>query len=140
MAGVGEYVMSWPILLPREMTVADMLGMANADLLGALRSHELEPDGPPAWALGVVRGRLTLTGKISVTAAPPKRVPGQPRVATPEGLPPLAPGERRPCGTHAAYVRHKKAGEEPCGDCRTAERKYQRERMARSRAEGKAVA
>ena len=128
---LGEWVMSWPVLLPREVTVADMLGAAGADMLAAMDAEGLEPCGPPAWALGSVRGRLTLTGKV------PARGKGTRSL---EPLPPLAPGERRPCGTHAAYSRHKAHGEEPCGDCRTAERSYQRERMARSRAEGRAVA
>lgn len=36
-----------------------------------------------------------------------------------------------PCGTHAAFNRHKARGEDPCGDCETAEREYQRARGPR---------
>lgn len=32
----------------------------------------------------------------------------------------------KPCGTHAAYARHRARGEEPCQPCREAERSYQR--------------
>lgn len=34
----------------------------------------------------------------------------------------------RPCGTHAAWERHKRRGEEPCPACTEAERAYQRAR------------
>jgi hypothetical protein len=34
----------------------------------------------------------------------------------------------RPCGTHAAWERHKRRGEEPCLPCAEAERAYQRAR------------
>ncbi|GAC1408744.1 MAG: hypothetical protein NVSMB60_30270 [Mycobacterium sp.] len=43
-------------------------------------------------------------------------------------------GQRRhlkPCGTHAAYTRHKKAQEPPCALCVRAERDYQRNRPDR---------
>lgn len=39
----------------------------------------------------------------------------------------------QPCGTHAAFVRHRKYGETPCDLCREAERTYQRERSAKRR-------
>lgn len=39
-----------------------------------------------------------------------------------------------PCGTHAAYVRHKKRGEEADPRCLHAEREYQRDRKRRTRA------
>lgn len=39
----------------------------------------------------------------------------------------------RPCGTHAAYVRHKKRDERPCEACVEAERGYQRERKRERR-------
>lgn len=46
--------------------------------------------------------------------------------------------ELRPCGTHAAFNRHRSAGEEPCLACWTGEREYQahrgRARRARRRA------
>ncbi len=38
-----------------------------------------------------------------------------------------------PCGTYAAYRRHRKANEQPCPACRTAAAKYERERRWRAR-------
>lgn len=42
--------------------------------------------------------------------------------------------ELRPCGTHAAFNRHRVAGEEPCPACWMAEREYQTTRGRRRRA------
>lgn len=53
----------------------------------------------------------------------------QPDDRSPGGRGPVRP--LRPCGTHAAYVRHKSRGELPCRRCRTAERAYQRSRPRR---------
>jgi hypothetical protein len=39
-----------------------------------------------------------------------------------------------PCGTSAAYQRHKKRGESACADCLAARAKYQRERVAKAKA------
>lgn len=39
--------------------------------------------------------------------------------------------ELRPCGTRAAYVRHKRNGEEPCLACHTAYKEYKRELNSR---------
>lgn len=36
--------------------------------------------------------------------------------------------ELAPCGTHAAYKRHRRRGEEPCQECREAARDYTRKR------------
>lgn len=44
------------------------------------------------------------------------------------------PQELAPHGTHAAFVRHRSHGEEPCDDCRLAERVYQRQRKRSLRA------
>lgn len=41
---------------------------------------------------------------------------------------PRKPRNLRPCGTHAAYVRHRAAGQDPCEPCVHAERAYQRAR------------
>jgi hypothetical protein len=41
------------------------------------------------------------------------------------------PRQLRPCGTHAAYVRHVARREEPCRTCAIAERHYQRNRPDR---------
>lgn len=37
----------------------------------------------------------------------------------------------QPCGTHAAYRRHLKAGEEPCRPCKDANAEYHRNRRLR---------
>lgn len=39
-----------------------------------------------------------------------------------------------PCGTHAAYERHKRNSETPCDACLVGEREYQRARYARRKA------
>lgn len=39
----------------------------------------------------------------------------------------------KPCGTHAAFVRHWARSEQPCQPCVDAERLYQRDRFRRSR-------
>jgi hypothetical protein len=44
------------------------------------------------------------------------------------------PKELQPHGTHAAFNRHRKAGDEPCDPCWCGERRYQRERKRRGRA------
>lgn len=46
-------------------------------------------------------------------------------------------GELKPCGTYAAFTRHKKAGEEPCEVCREARNKVHREYAKRWRAGSK---
>lgn len=40
----------------------------------------------------------------------------------------------QPCGTHAAFNRHRAAGQEPCDDCWAAERIYQTARNRKRRA------
>lgn len=46
------------------------------------------------------------------------------------------PRQLRPCGTHAAFGRHRARGETPCTECTEAEREYQRVRhVQRKRAE-----
>lgn len=45
-----------------------------------------------------------------------------------------------PCGTHSAFNRHVSHGEEPCDNCRLAERVYQRESKRRRRAKQQQVA
>lgn len=41
---------------------------------------------------------------------------------------------RKPCGTHAAFIRHKKYGEPVDDACAEAQRKFDRERKRRARA------
>jgi hypothetical protein len=42
--------------------------------------------------------------------------------------------ELKPCGTPAAFMRHRRAGEEPCHPCREAMNQAARESKARRRA------
>jgi hypothetical protein len=55
---------------------------------------------------------------------------GRPLTGVTPALPRTTARGRRlkPCGTHAAYNRHRKLGEDPCRACETAERIYQRNR------------
>lgn len=46
----------------------------------------------------------------------------------------------KPCGTHAAYVRHQSHGEEPCEPCKVAQRAYQRDRARERRQRAKDAA
>ena len=41
--------------------------------------------------------------------------------------------ESKPCGTYAAYCRHQRRGEEPCGPCLEAGREYSRVKSRRYR-------
>ena len=41
----------------------------------------------------------------------------------------------QPCGTHAAFNRHRAKGEQPCDECWVGERRYQREKKERQRRE-----
>lgn len=41
--------------------------------------------------------------------------------------------EPEPCGSPAAAKRHRRNGEEPCGECADAERKYNREAARKRR-------
>lgn len=38
--------------------------------------------------------------------------------------------DAKPCGTHAAYVRHRANGEDPCQPCRAAQAEYDKTRRA----------
>lgn len=51
---------------------------------------------------------------------------GHPKPETRRG-----PRPTQPCGSHAAYERHRARGEYPCPPCREAERKFQAARYAR---------
>lgn len=49
-------------------------------------------------------------------------------------LPRNQPGQTlQPCGSHAAFVRHKNHGEQPCDACVVGERKYQAEKARERR-------
>lgn len=51
-----------------------------------------------------------------------------------EGEAPTPTGRQlKPCGTHAAFVRHWSHSEEPCEACKQAERLYQRDRFRSAR-------
>lgn len=49
----------------------------------------------------------------------------------PPKRPPTPRGGLQPCGTHAAWTRHRSRGEEPCEACWVGEREYQRSRPGR---------
>lgn len=44
-----------------------------------------------------------------------------------DGLPTIGPRQLRPCGTMAAYARHRANGEQPCAPCRAAHAAEKRE-------------
>lgn len=114
----GLYRMTWPVLDAR-VPLADLLHHAEVDLTAALNAESLDRLAVPTWRLHRVRGKLHLTGEVKVTAEP-AYVPPPPK--------PREPGTLQPCGTHAAYARHKVRKEPMDPDCLMAERKYQRER------------
>lgn len=47
------------------------------------------------------------------------------------------PDDLMPCGTHSAYNRHLARNEQPCAECKAAERVYSRNRKRRVRAEAR---
>lgn len=120
--------------------LADDLVPAACDLI--CRVHEEGPDATGAllasltdeqrWALPVVLAAMVPTDRpvadllAWVTLRATDDGPGVPNhAAYAAGL--------KPCGTHAAYARHKIRGETPCGRCQQAERAYQRTRKRRPR-------
>ena len=55
-------------------------------------------------------------------AADPWQQTSPPRQEDPK--PAKAPEPLKPCGTNAAYVRHRARGEQPCAECTLARREY----------------
>lgn len=53
---------------------------------------------------------------------------------------PMDPELLKPCGTRAAYVRHREHGEEPCGPCKTANSEYFADRYQAKRQQRKGQA
>jgi hypothetical protein len=114
------------------MTITERMVPIACQLAGHVRAHDkraifnLIRDLTPneAYALVVVLAAMIPTDHTA----------GQ-LLAWTEQLPTRAANARvvalRPCGTHAAYWRHKANNEPPCADCRQAERAYQRERKQR---------
>ena len=104
--------MTWPVNEVR-VPLADLLAQATRDLEVALREAKLTAGAPFEWTMQTKRRTLWLTCDV-----------------------PLAEREAhrpRPCGTHAAFVRHKANNEQPCEPCVLAEREYQRLRHLRRR-------
>jgi len=100
------------------MPLSALLHEATLDVHAALGTQR--PAGPPTWTITPAKPRgLALTYEVPLAA------PG--------------PQEPLPCGTHAAYNRHRKRGEDPCEACVVAERDYQRTRKRASRARGAAA-
>lgn len=109
--------MTWPVL---DVTVplADMLGQATHEVELVVRAAKVSPAAPFRWTMETKRSALWLTCDVPL-ASP-------------------AASEPQPCGTHAAFARHRAHGEQPCEPCVIGEREYQRARHVRRRA--KAVA
>jgi hypothetical protein len=98
------------------------------DLLGSLSA--LERHALPVVLAAMVppdQGVVDLLRWVPRPNTPESTAPRPARAATP-GAQPL-----RPCGTHAAFVRHKANGEPVDEDCALAERLYQRERKRTAR-------
>ena len=71
--------------------------------------------------------KQAMSQRVWAMAQPPKPRPKMPpRVYGPRAL--------MPCGTHAAYARHKTRGEAVCGPCGVEEKRYQRDRKRVERA------
>ena len=62
-------------------------------------------------------GRAALTGTPYVYNGTKRDTPPQASAPRPERKP---PAPLKPCGTTAAYQRHVRHGEDPCGPCREA--------------------
>ena len=71
--------------------------------------------------------KQAMSQRVWAMAQPPKPKPK---------LPPRVYGPRvlTPCGTHAAYARHRSRGEAVCGPCGVEEKRYQRDRKRVERA------
>ena len=72
-----------------------------------------------------VEGRRAYERNRRRKAGIPRRQPGVPR----------PPRVLQPCGTMAAFSRHRRAGERPCGLCRDANNEYERRRRRLRRAD-----
>jgi hypothetical protein len=105
--------MTWPILDSR-ITLADLIGAATVDLAAAVNAEQYSQAGPVQWQL--VQDGRGLRLRASVAVANGDDVVRRPSRVT------------QPCGTHAAFARHKARGEDPCAECVIGERAYQRGR------------
>lgn len=108
---------SWPIL-PERTNIADLIDKARPQITDALAADGLRQVSPDVWQvrnLGGLRLVVELIVDDEAEPAPTGRV-------------------LRPCGTHAAYVRHKARGEAVCDACLDAERTYQADRSRARRA------
>lgn len=127
----ATYRMRWPVT-DIHTPLAALLATAEHDLAIALNGSGLDRADTPEWTFSWVRGRLHLTCELPVI--PEGWAPRE--VSTrPASVPTL-----RPHGTHAAYMRHKARGSDPCQECVEGEREYQRLRHLRRRAERLQVA
>lgn len=109
--------MTWPISDSRAPLDA-IIGQAQHDLALALADEGLRRNGRVEW-------RITNQSGPRLTALCP--------VAGAHDLDVPLPRELQPHGTHAAYIRHKSHGTEPCPECVEGERAYQRSRKRRAR-------
>ncbi len=122
--------------------LAERLVPVAADLV--IRVHDEGPESVGQLLAGLTeRERWALLVVLAAMAPPDAAVADllawvawdeHGRRGGPEPRPPSARFRAlRPCGTHAAYVRHKSRGETPCQACADAERAYQRARPRRRR-------
>lgn len=127
---------------------------AAVRLVGAV--HEHGPDDVAATLRGLTRHDLTALAVTLAAMVPDDYSPVEllawndsryAPVVTPVAStqPPLFPAvlvtrRLRPHGTHAAFVRHRNAGEEPCDACWHGERAYQRNRKRNNRADDRRTA
>lgn len=97
-------------------------------LVGAVRSRSPEVVG--AVLAGSSRADLHALAVCLAAMVPTGKTPVE-LLAWNDGLPGRVASSLRPCGTHAAFVRHRNNNETPCEECLTAERAYQRARQRR---------
>lgn len=150
---MSRYRMSWPILDPR-VPLADLLGHALLELRAGVDAEDSRTAGPVSWEIDVAHGRPRLIAEVDVITAEDDEVAARELEAEARRLEAevaaadkarQAAVEReaaarvrelklRPCGTHAAFTRHKDRGEPVDELCADAERDYQAIRHLRRRA------
>lgn len=108
--------------------VARLIDLADLPALAVVLAGMVDEDRTVRDLLGWVDAPLRPQRQ-------PAARPGSP--AQPAEAPAVPPRDVQlvPCGTHAAFARHKKRGEAPCLACVVGERTYQRERAQRRRAQ-----
>lgn len=114
--------MTWPVRDPLT-PLAVLIGQAEQDAREELAAARLTPRGPASYSL-IRRHGLRLVLEVPVDGATATPLPARPTRPAPVAA-------YRPCGTHAAFTRHKNRGETPCDECVEGERDYQAARYER---------